>query len=191
VGTAVEQGELDDAADRRVGTGSRGMVQRLALAGAVLLGERVVLLDETLSGIDPLVLRRLRRRLESIAAAGRLVLVASHDLAGIERLASRVLVLAGGMVRGDEPIARLAAERVAELTLAGGSLAAAGRILARYRGAVRTGDGVAVPLTGGVSVEQVLATCRQDRIAVVGSRVRYRALEDLLVAAVGADEFVA
>lgn len=191
VRSAIELGELHDVCDRRVATYSRGMCQRLALGGAVLLGERVVLLDETLSGIDPLVLRRLRRRLAAMAAGGRLVIVASHDLAAIERVATRVLVLAGGRVRADVATARLAAERVAELTLSGGSLAGAARILARYRGAVRTGYGVAVPLAGGISVEQVLATCRQDRIAVTASRVRYRVLEDLLVAAVGAEEQVA
>jgi hypothetical protein len=106
-------------------------------------------------------------------------------------LATRVVVLAHGTICGDEPTAKLASERVAELTLAGGSLTGVKRILARYRGAVRTGTGVAVPLTGGISVEQVLATCRQDRVAVTASRVRYRALEDLLVATVGADEHVA
>ncbi len=188
VSWALDLVELGDVADRRVHGYSRGMRQRLALAGAAILGQRVVLLDETLSGIDPLLLRRLRGRLTSIAEAGRIVLVASHDLAGIERLATRVLVLVGGRIRGDEPTARLARERVAELTLTGGALGGVGRILARYRGAVRTGDGVAVPLTGGISVEQVLATCRQDRIAVTASRVRYRALEDLLVDAVAGEQ---
>lgn len=191
VGDAIETAELADFVGRRVGTYSRGMLQRLSLAAAAITGMEVLLLDETLSGIDPLVHRRLRQQVIRLAERGRVVLVASHDLAAVERLATRVLVLAGGVVRADVATSRLLAERVAELTLTGAALACAGRLLARYRGAVRTGTGVAVPLHGGVTVEQILAACREDRIAVVASRVRYRALEDILVAAVGAEANVA
>jgi hypothetical protein len=102
-----------------------------------------------------------------------------------------VLVLVRGVIRADVPTARLVAERVAEITLTGSALAGVGRLLSRYRGSVRTGAGLAVPLSGGLTVEQVLAACRQDRIAVAASRVRYRALEDILVDAVGADGRVA
>ena len=49
------------------------------------------------------------------------------------------------------------------------------------------GDGVAISLAGGLTLEQVLAECRAERIAVGASRVRYRALEDILVEAQAAD----
>jgi ABC-2 type transport system ATP-binding protein len=191
VADAVEIAELEEFVDRGTAAYSRGMLQRLALAAATIAGAAVVVLDETLSGIDPLVHRRLRHQVVRLAERGRLVFVASHDLDAVERLATRVLVLARGALRADVPTARLVSERVAELTLTGPALAGVGRLLARYRGSVRTGAGVAVPLSGGLTVEQVLAACRQDRIAVAASRVRYRALEDILVAAVGADPHVA
>jgi len=191
IGDAIEAAEIAEFVGRRIGTYSRGMLQRLSLAAAAITGTEAVLLDETLSGIDPLVHRRLRLQVARLAEGGRVVLIASHDLAAVERLASRVLVLADGVVRADVATARLLAERVAELTLTGAALACAGRLLARYRGAVRTGTGVAVPLLGGLTVEQLLGACRQDRIAVAASRVRYRALEDILVAAVGAEAHVA
>jgi len=191
IGDAIEAAELAEFVGRRIGTYSRGMLQRLDLAAAAVTGTEVVLLDETLSGIDPLVHRRLRHQVARLAEGGRVVLVASHDLAAVERLASRVLVLVDGVVQADVAMARLLAERVAELTLTGAALASAGRLLTRFRGAVRTGTGVAVPLLGGLTVEQLLGACRQDRIAVAASRVRYRALEDILVAAVGAEAHVA
>ncbi len=187
VGGAVEATELHEFVRRRIGSYSRGMGQRLALAAAIVCGRRVLLLDETLSGIDPLVQRRMRGRLLRLAESRRAVFVASHDLATVERLATRVLVFARGHLLADVTMAALAAERVAELTLSGGGLAGIGRVLDRYPNAQRTGYGVAIPLTGGITVEQVLATLRQDRIAVAASRVRYRALEDILVATAGGD----
>jgi hypothetical protein len=45
----------------------------------------------------------------------------------------------------------------------------------------RTGDGIAIPLVQGLTLEEILATCRAERIPVAATRVRYRALEDLLV----------
>lgn len=191
VADAVELAELTEFAGRGTAAYSRGMLQRLALAAATIAGTDVVVLDETLGGVDPLVHRRLRHQVAGLAERGRLVLIASHDLGAVERLATRVLVLVRGAIRADVPTARLVTERVAEITLTGSSLAGVGRLLSRYRGSVRTGVGVAVPLTGGLTVEQVLASCRQDRIAVAASRVRYCALEDILVAAVGGDARVA
>lgn len=191
VADAVELAELAEFAGRGTATYSRGMLQRLALAAAMVAGTDIVVLDETLGGIDPLVHRRLRHQIAGLAERGRLVFIASHDLGAVERLATRVLVLVRGAIRADVPTARLVAERVAEITLTGSALAGVGQLLSRYRGSVRTGTGVAVPLSGGLTVEQVLASCRQDRIAVAASRVRYRALEDILVAAVGADARVA
>jgi ABC-2 type transport system ATP-binding protein len=187
VAEAVELAELQEFAGRGSAGYSRGMLQRLALAAATIAGTDVVVLDETLGGIDPLVHRRLRHQVMGLAERGRLVLIASHDLGAVERLATRVLVLVRGVIRADVPTARLVAERVAEITLTGSALAGVGRLLSRYRGSVRTGAGLAVPLSGGLTVEQVLAACRQDRIAVAASRVRYRALEDILVDAVGVD----
>jgi ABC-type multidrug transport system ATPase subunit len=167
------------------------MHQRLALAAAAVAGSAALVLDETLSGVDPLVQRRLRFQIARLAATGRLILIASHDLGALERLATRVLVLCGGRVRADERMADLMAQRVAELTLSGSSLASVDRVLQRFTGAVRTGHGVAVPLRCGATVEQVLAACGEERIPVAASRVRYRALEDILVAAAGGEEGLA
>ena len=179
----IELGGLEDFAGRPVAEYSRGMAQRLGLAAAAMLGRRVVLLDEALSGVDPLVARRLRDVVADVAASGRVVLLASHDLATLERLATRVLVLWRGRVLADVSMAGLLRERMAELSLNGGALGRMAWLLDRFRGAMRTGDGVVIPLAGGLTVEAVLAACRSERIPVAASRVRYRALEDLLAEA--------
>ncbi len=181
IGWAVEVADLAAFVDRRIATYSRGMAQRLALASAALAGEAVLVLDEILSGADPLVQRHLRAEISQLAGASRAVLVASHDLATVERIATRVLVLVHGRIAADVVTSSLLRERVAELTLASSSIAGAPRLLRRFAGAERTGHGVSIPLSEGLSVERVLAACRDERLAVTESRVRYRALEDVLV----------
>lgn len=184
---AIDVGELSTFADRRIAGHSRGMAQRLALAAAALSGTGIVLLDETLSGVDPLVQRRLRLQIAGLAADGRVVLVASHDLGTVERLATRVLILSHGRLRADVSMAELVSERVAEVAFSGAGLAAVNRLLSRFPEAVRTGQGIAVPLKDGLSVEAVLGACREARLAVAASRVRYRALEEILVRTVRDD----
>jgi ABC-type multidrug transport system ATPase subunit len=180
---AMELADVEEFAGRRISECSRGMVQRLALATAALAGSTALLLDEALSGIDPLLSRRLRGTLTNLAATGRVIIVASHDLAVLERVATRVLVLWRGRLVSDVSIARLATERVAELSLSGSCMSSCARLLDRFEGATRTDDGVAIPLTGGVTIEQAMAACRAERIPVAASRIRYRALEDVLVRA--------
>lgn len=188
VRSAVEIGGLEDFAGGRIAEYSRGMAQRLALAAAAMIGCRVLLLDEVLSGVDPLIGRQLRANIATIATQGRLVLIASHDLATLERLATRVLVLWRGRIVADVTTASLLTERIAELSLNGSGLPRVAWLLDRFPGAVRTGEGVAIPLTGGLTMEAVLAACHTERIAVSASRVRYRALEDVLLAAIREQE---
>jgi ABC-type multidrug transport system ATPase subunit len=163
------------------------MVQRLALAAAALLQAGVLVLDEVLAGVDPLVQRHLREQVAHLARCGVVVLIASHDLGTLERLATRVVVLWEGRLIADLSTATLVRERVAELTLTGSALARAQRLLVRYPAAVRTGQGVAIPLIGGISVEEVLAAARDERLPVTGSRVRYQALDDILLRAAEAE----
>lgn len=180
---AIEFGHLAEFAGRRIGEYSRGMVQRLALSAAGLLAEGALLLDEVFAGVDPLVARSLRQAIAALAASGRAVLLASHDLAAVERLATRALVISRGRIVTDVAMAELLRERVAELSLNGGGLSRIDWLLARYPDAVRTGHGIAIPLTRGLAIEELLAVCQAERIPLAGSRIRYRALEDFLVAA--------
>ncbi len=100
---AAVEGEIDrlglhDYADRPFGTLSRGLAQRVGIAQALLADRRLVVLDEPGEGLDPLWRVRLRDILTD-APGDRTTLVASHDLAEIERIADRVVVLDDGRVR--------------------------------------------------------------------------------------------
>ncbi len=96
VAEALALGGLEEWADRRAATLSRGLGQRLALAQAAMGRRELVLLDETLSGIDPLVQRDVRERIRGLLDRGITVVIASHDLGTVERLAARVAILSHG-----------------------------------------------------------------------------------------------
>lgn len=187
VSGVVELSGLGAAAARRAAGYDRGEMLRLAIAGAALTGRRLVVLDETLTGCDPVLGHDLRRVARSLAERGRIVVIASRDVGALERVATRAIVLSRGRVVADVSMATLLQERVAELALNGGGLSAIGDLLLCFRGAVRTGEGLAVPLVRGRTLESVLSACRVRRVAVSGSRVRFRTLEDILVVAARQD----
>ncbi|QYN37267.1 ATP-binding cassette domain-containing protein [Pseudonocardia sp. DSM 110487] len=89
-----------DVADRRVGTFSLGMRQRVGIAGALLGDPGVLLLDEPLNGLDPEGIRWIRTLLRDLAREGRTVFVSSHLLHEMEQVAQRVVVIAHGRLVG-------------------------------------------------------------------------------------------
>lgn len=108
---ALAVGGLGEMAHRRVAQVSAGWLRRLALAQAALGGRRVLLLDEPLAAVDPPTRRALCQRLAALAAEGTAILLSSHDLVAVERLAARVLVLAGGTIRWEGSTAETPSQR--------------------------------------------------------------------------------
>lgn len=96
---ALETLGLAPHADRRVRELSRGLLQRLGLAQALLARRDLVVLDEPTEGLDPVWRVRLRDIVSGLGADGRTVIIASHDLGEVERIADRAIVLDGGAVR--------------------------------------------------------------------------------------------
>ena len=96
VATLLERVGLAHAADRRVGTYSKGMRQRLGLAQALLGSPELVLLDEPTTGLDPQATRELYRIVGELRADGRCVLVSSHLLAELEPHIDGALILRQG-----------------------------------------------------------------------------------------------
>jgi heme exporter protein A len=92
---------LEDAADRSVGHLSRGQAQRVAIARAVLHEPALLLLDEPYAGLDPRAATRLSEALGALHAAGRTVLLTTHDLARAPAAATRYLVLVEGRARSE------------------------------------------------------------------------------------------
>lgn len=87
---------LADDAGRRIDGYSKGMRQRLALAGALLGDPELLFLDEPLDGLDPAGQAQIKTSLKQLAKTGKTVVVSSHNLGDIEAMADDVIVINHG-----------------------------------------------------------------------------------------------
>ncbi|MBE6474873.1 MAG: ABC transporter ATP-binding protein [Actinomyces succiniciruminis] len=103
VDAALERMGLADVAARKAGAFSRGMLQRLHLARALLGSPPLLLLDEPTTGLDPDVALQVRDLIRELAADGTGVLLTSHSMPEVEELADMISVIGAGRIvtRGD------------------------------------------------------------------------------------------
>ena len=105
----LEEVGLADVAGRRIGGFSLGMRQRLGIAGALLGDPPVLMFDEPINGLDPEGIRWARELFRGLAGEGRTVLVSSHIMTEMENTADHLVVIGGGRLIADEPLAEFAA----------------------------------------------------------------------------------
>ena len=87
---------LADARNRRVGSYSKGMLQRIGLAQAIIQDPRLVVLDEPTAGVDPVGSRQIRDLILALKARGMTVLLTSHLLEQVQEVCDRVGIMARG-----------------------------------------------------------------------------------------------
>ncbi len=95
---ALERLSLTDAAERKVAAYSKGMRQRVRLAQAVAHEPEVLVLDEPLNGLDPLVRAETIALFRTWAAEGRHVILSSHVLQEVDVISDQVILIANGMI---------------------------------------------------------------------------------------------
>jgi ABC-2 type transport system ATP-binding protein len=95
---AIEQSGLGDAAHRKVAAYSKGMRQRIRLAQAIAHDPQVLVLDEPLNGLDPLVRAETIALFREYAGEGRHVIVSSHVLHEVDMISDQVVLMSGGYV---------------------------------------------------------------------------------------------
>jgi len=103
----LESVGLADAANRRIGTYSKGMRQRVGLAQALIGHPRLLVLDEPTSGLDPVSRREFYEVLDGLAAEGASILLSSHALTEVEARTDRIVILSHGRVMANDTLAGL------------------------------------------------------------------------------------
>ena len=102
---------LEHAADRRVGTYSKGMLQRIGLAQALVHDPRLLILDEPTAGVDPVGSAEMADLILKLKAQGKTVLITSHLLGQIEDICDRVAILDRGRLMVEGAVAELVGSR--------------------------------------------------------------------------------
>ena len=128
----LELFELTDRRRDRTATFSKGMKQKLAIARALLHEPKVLFLDEPTSGLDPEAAHIVRESMMTLKRQGRTIVLASHNLDEVERLADRVGFLRGRLLRVDSP-ARLRAGAAEPIVIADLTAPPSADLVARLR----------------------------------------------------------
>lgn len=102
---------LGAAAHRRVGTYSKGMLQRIGLAQALVHDPQLLILDEPTAGVDPVGAAEISELIRSLKAQGKTVLITSHLLAQIEDVCDRIAILDKGRLILEGAVGDLVGQR--------------------------------------------------------------------------------
>jgi ABC-2 type transport system ATP-binding protein len=179
---------LGEARRRPLRQYSKGMVQRVGLAQALINDPELVILDEPMSGLDPLGRREVREIILTLRDEGRTVLFSSHILSDAELLCSRVGILSKGQL--------VAAGSVDDLTAGGGrgweivvgdlSPAVAERLGSRVLRVTRIADRrYTIDLAADLRPEPLIAELADAGATLVSVTPLRTTLEDVFVARVG------
>ncbi len=142
VGLSLERVGLVHAADARLRTYSKGMLQRIAIAQALVHDPSVVFLDEPMSGLDPVGRKEIRDLIVDLNSDGKTVFMNTHILSDVEMICDRVAIIVDGRIayQGSVDGAIDGDERRVDVTLAGITPDFAERAGARF-GAELSGRG--------------------------------------------------
>ncbi|MBT3583321.1 MAG: ABC transporter ATP-binding protein [Halobacteriovoraceae bacterium] len=103
---------VDHALDRKVRGYSKGMLQRLGFASALLHDPKIIILDEPLSGLDPRGRKELKDVLKSLHAQGKTIFFSSHIVSDVEEICQSVVVLEGGKLLFEGSISNIIQEHI-------------------------------------------------------------------------------
>jgi len=119
----LERVGLHEARNRTLRKFSKGMLQRTGIAQALLNDPELVILDEPLSGLDPIGRKEVTDLIAELRTAGKTVFFSSHILTDIERLCDRVVILDRGVIKASGALAELLGTGGSEREiLAGGAI---------------------------------------------------------------------
>lgn len=172
---------LKDWADVRIRKYSKGMLQRLGLAQALLHDPRLLILDEPTDGVDPVGRREIRRVLDGLKEKGVTVFINSHLLSEVESFCEYVAILRGGQLAVEGKISNLLAGRGYRVTASDVPEEALGEIRQSGASILPAPDGITIQVTTREQANNVI-----DKIRAAGGEIESVApsagsLEDLFM----------
>ena len=158
---------LSDVADKRVGTFSLGMNQRLGIAAALLGDPETLIFDEPINGLDPDGILWIRNLMRSLASEGRTVFLSSHLMSEMAQTAEHLIVIGRGKILADDSVeAIIAGNASANVRVRADRQVDLAQLLARRGAQVETSNDGSLSVIGldSTAIGQVAAT---NRIALV------------------------
>ncbi len=117
IGEVLEQVKLSHAGNMQVRRYSKGMVQRLGIAQALIHEPELLILDEPMSGLDPVGRREVRDLILELRKAGKTIFFSTHIIADVEDVCDRVSILVKGKVVRDGPVGELLGAQAGEMEI--------------------------------------------------------------------------
>ena len=179
----LEQVGMAYAADRPVRRLSKGMLQRTGLAAALVADPELLILDEPMSGLDPVGRKEVRDLIAEERRRGRTIFFSTHILNDVESLCDRVAILRKGEVVVSGRIAELLRRdaRRTEITLGGNYAALAAELTKEGLSTKEVGGLLVVSLEGADRLTPFLQRALSAGLAVEQVVPRQETLEDLFI----------
>ncbi len=179
----IERLGITYAMDRRVGALSKGMLQRTGLAAALVHSPELLILDEPMSGLDPVGRKEVRDLIVEESRAGRTVFFSSHILSDVELLCDHVCILRKGeVVAGGSMEDLLGSDsRCSEITLADVPDELVADLSALASTAERLGKSLVLDVQGDEGVKTVLQRALASNLRIESLHPKRETLEDIFV----------
>jgi ABC-2 type transport system ATP-binding protein len=162
---------------------SKGMLQRVGLAQALVNDPEIVFLDEPMSGLDPVGRREVRDLIAALRTEGKTVFMCSHILSDIEVLCDNIAILKEGKLARVGPLDELRAREgsLIEIIAAGADEATLKRYLTDAAAVIADSSGLRIHIQDEKELESVIAALRKANGKVVSVQPVRQSLEDLFV----------
>jgi ABC-2 type transport system ATP-binding protein len=183
VDAALERTGIAYAADRPARRLSKGMLQRTGLAGALVADPELLILDEPMSGLDPVGRKEVRDLVLEERQRGKTVFFSTHILGDVETLCDRVVILREGLVVVSGKVRELLRSEVrrTEITLAEVSASLAAKLASSGFTSRSMAQNLVVEVEGEVNVTRALSAAIEEGARVLEVVPRRETLEDLFM----------
>ncbi len=180
----IERLGLSHAVGRPLRKFSKGMVQRIGIAQALINDPELVVLDEPMSGLDPIGRKDIRDLIFELKQQGKTIFFSTHILQDVEMICDRVAIIINGQMRALGPLTELLQSPTQQVDVVVGRLPeeAARRLEGLAQGTVRLGDAIQFRLGDGADVDTFVGDALGAGGRLVSVVPHRRSLEDLFVA---------